>query len=37
MSRSNTEFIVNENDLLVATFLDGERPIAKKNEVILKI
>jgi len=37
MSRSNTEFLVNKNDLLAATFLDNERPISKKNEVILKI
>ena len=37
MSRSNTEFLVNKNNHLVATFLDNERPISKKNEVILKI
>ena len=37
MSRSNIKFLVNKNDLLVATFSNGEKPIAKKNEVILKI
>ena len=37
MSGSNTEFLVNKNDFFTTTFLDSERPIAKKNEVLLKI
>ncbi len=37
MSRSNIKFLVNKNDLLVAIFSNGEKPIANKNEVILKI
>ena len=37
MSRSNTEFLVNKNDFFTTTFLDSEKPIAKKNEVLLKI
>ena len=37
MSRSNSEFLVNKNDFFTTTFLDSERPIAKKNEVLLKI